>query len=119
MAGTRWVKIDLSYLRNPKITAVSAPLLHLASILWTADQLEDGQIPLHTLPELAHQARIGRTTMNRRADELVDAGLWIPNGKGWHVHDFETMNAQAMRVAVLKQREKWKEWQDAHRRGKP
>ena len=47
MAGTRWVKLDTSYLRNPKITALhpQALLLHLASILWTADQLQDGHIP--------------------------------------------------------------------------
>jgi hypothetical protein len=117
MAGTRWVKIDLSYLRNPKVTAVSSPLLHLASILWTADQLQDGHIPGQTLSELAHQARIGRTVASRRADELVEHGLWIPNGDGWHVHDFEAMNPQAMRAAVEKQRAKWKQWQAEHRKG--
>jgi hypothetical protein len=64
-------------------------------------------------------AAIARTSATRRADELVDAGLWVPNGDGWHVHDFEAMNPQAMRLAVEKQRAKWKQWQDAHRRGEP
>ena len=117
MAGTRWIKIDLSYLRNPKVTAVSTPMLHLASILWTADQLQDGRIPARNLADLAHQARISRATAQRRADELVEHGLWVPNGDGWYVHDFEAMNPQAMRAAVEKQRAKWKQWQDAHRKG--
>jgi hypothetical protein len=118
MAGTRWVKIDTSYLRNPKIVSVSTPLLHLASILWTAEQLTDGEIPARTLRELGVQARVSSTAaIRRRADELVEHGLWIPNGAGWHLHDFEEMNPQAMRAAVEKQRAKWKGWQDTHRRG--
>lgn len=119
MAGTRWVKIDLSYLRNPKVTAVSSPLLHLASILWTADQLKDGEIPARTLEEIGREARIGRSSVSRRAGELVDAGLWIPNGAGWHVHDFEEMNPQAMRAAVEKQRAIWRQRQLDRRKGEP
>jgi len=110
MAGTRWVKIDTSYLRNPKITGITAPatLLHLASILWTADQLTDGRLPAHILPELAHMARIPRSTASKRVDELVDNGLWVNNGDGWYLHDFDTMNPQALRSAVEAQRKKWR-----------
>jgi hypothetical protein len=117
MAGTRWVKLDLSYLRNPKVTGVStqAIMLHLASILWTADELKSGYIPGHILTDLAHTARISRTSAPTRADELVKAGLWDRNDTGWYVHDFEVMNPQATRAAVEKQRAKWRQWQADHR----
>jgi hypothetical protein len=114
MAGTRWVKIDTSYLRNPKVLAVSADavLLHLASILWTADQLTDGNIPAHALADLAHMARIPARTAPRRADELVKAVLWEGNGTGWHLHDFEAMNRQALRANVERQRRDWRQRQE-------
>lgn len=114
MAGTRWVKIDTSYLRNPKLTAVSpqARLLHLASILWSADQLTDGHIPSRTLAELGQTASIEPTWVPRRVKELVEHGLWHRNGSGWVIHDFEVMNPQAMRHKVEAQR---KIWRDRHR----
>lgn len=115
MAGTRWVKIDTSYLRNPKVTGVPAPavLLHLASILWVADQLTDGNIPRHAIDELAVHARIPRSSALRRADELVGADLWETNGTtGWHLHDFETMNRQALRDSVERQRREWRQRQE-------
>jgi len=120
MAGTRWVKIDTSYLRNPKIIAVSsdAMMLHFASILWTADQLTDGEIPKHALDDVAHMARIKRPSAARRAvDELVDvdvtaAGLYVPNGGGWRLHDFEAMNRQALRINVERQRREWRQRQE-------
>jgi hypothetical protein len=60
---------------------------------------------------------LSRPATVRRVDELVESGLWVPNGDGWHVHDFEAMNPQAMRAAVEKQRAKWKQWQAEHRKG--
>lgn len=109
MGGTRWIKIDTSYLRNPKVSAVPGPsrLLHLSSILWTADQLTDGHVPARVLPELVTQADIARSWAARRAEDLVDAGLWIPNGDGWDVHDFAEMNRQALKANVERQRRAW------------
>jgi hypothetical protein len=111
MAGTRWVKIDVGYLRNPKISALSpsATLLHLASILWTADQLTDGHIPNHVLPELALMAHLSRSSAATRAGELVKAGVWDSNGADWYLHDFDVMNPQALRGVVEAQRAKWRE----------
>lgn len=110
MAGTRWAKVDTSYLRNPKVTAVSAPavLMHLASILWSVDQLTDGDIPGHTLTDIAHMARVPRAQAPRRAGELVESELWIANGSSWHLHDFDVMNPQALRAAVEEQRRRWR-----------
>jgi hypothetical protein len=112
MAGTRWVKIDTSYLRNPKIIAISphAVLLHLASILWTADQLTDGHIPSEALPELEVEARISRrgNALETRTNELTKRALWVPNGDGFELHDFTSMNHQATRARVEKQRQVWR-----------
>ena len=120
MAGTRWIKLDVGYLRNPKITALTPParLLHLASICWAADQLTDGHIPRRALTVLAREAGIG-TTMSaaKRAEELEEAGLWERNGDagGWEVHDFVEMNPGATRAGVEKDRARWRERQAKHR----
>ena len=109
MAGTRWVKIDTSYLRNPKLARVSPPalLLHLASILYAAEQLTDGQISPHAINGLAADARISRRAVPKAIAELEAAGLWERNGVGWWLHDFCAMNAQATRSVVQKQRAEW------------
>lgn len=117
MAGTRWVRINLDYLRNPKVREVSsqAVLLHLASILWTADQVKDGYLPGHILSDLAHMARMTTPAATKRADELVKAGLWDVNDAGWHVHGFDELNGHAMRSAVEAKRSAWRERQQRHR----
>ena len=111
MAGTRWIKLDTSYLRNPKITAISqqAMVLHLASILWTADQLFDGWVPSRALEELSVNAQLDPRWRGRRVGELTETGLWVPNGDGWRIHDFELMNPQAMRHKVEAQRKLWRQ----------
>lgn len=118
MAGTRWARIDTAYLRNPKITALSqsATLLHLASILWTAEHLTDGHIPRTALPELGLLSNVSRQWVERRSNELVKAGLWTPSGGDWYIHDFAEMNPQALRAAVETQRAKWRTWQEDHRK---
>jgi len=107
------VRIDTGYLRNPKIVGLnqSAILLHLAGILWTADQLTDGWIPSAASRELAAAARIDHRQVRARIDQLIDAGLWRPNGDGWLIHDFDAMNPQAMRHRVEAQRKRWRERQ--------
>ena len=113
------MKLDVSYLRNPKITALTPParLLHIASICWSADQLTDGHIPRRALAELAHQAGVGTTmTAAKRAEELEQAGLWERNGGvGWQVHDFVEMNPGATRAAVEKERVRWRQRQQKRR----
>lgn len=117
MAGTRWVKIDIAYLRNPKMTALSsgAVLLHLASILWCADHLSDGHIPRHAMRELALMARLSLAAARARAEELVKAERWLSSGGDWYLHDFDEMNPQALRAAVEQQRREWRERQEKHR----
>ena len=71
MAGTRWVKIDIGYLTQPedhRLAPSTAVMLHLASILWTADQLHGW--PDHrqsATVELGQKADIDRAWIRRRA----------------------------------------------------
>lgn len=120
MAGTRWVRLDTSYLLNPKILQVDhrGVLLHIASIGWCAEQLTDGQVPTSALAVLATMARLRPGEAVRASDQLVDAGLWHKNGDGWEVHDFVAMNAQVSREQVLEQRAKWSAAKTAQRNRK-
>lgn len=109
-----WARIESDYLTNPKILAVDqeAVLLHLASILWCRAHLEtDGGVPKGALSLLAAQARVTRP--KRAADQLVDRGLYVPIGDGWHLHDFETLNGSESEAET--QRDKWRERKAAYR----
>ena len=117
MAGSRWVRLDVDYFDNPKVRAVSdaAQRLHLASILYCARHLTDGEITDRSLTDVGQMALVDPRWRLRRASELVSVGLWERNGSGWHVHDFETMNPQAMRAVVERERARWRERQAARR----
>ena len=110
MAGTRWVKLDTMYLDNPKIIGLhpQAVLLHLGSILWTAEHLTDGHIPDRAVTALGQKADITPRWVRRRVGSLVEHHLWLPVEDGWHVHDFEIMNPQATRKKVEAQRTAWR-----------
>lgn len=102
-----WVKVDVAYLRNPKMRAVSpdARLLHLASILWTAEHLTDGILPRAVLRDLADTAQIDRRWASRRALELVGARLWDDACEAWIVHDFAWHNPTSTRANVEHERQ--------------
>jgi hypothetical protein len=112
-----WVKIETGYLSHPKIIELhpKVVLLHLASILWTAEQLTDGFVPDRALIDLSSRADL---TPNRRrwaAGQLVDRGLWDELPGGWHVHDFERHNRTSTRAFVEHERELARERQTKHR----
>lgn len=96
MAGVRWVRLDVDYFHNPKVlTAGRAGRdLHLASICWVGSQLTDGHIPTQVVPMLIRDAGVRRDAV----DAVCDAGLWIPNGSSFHLHDFVTMNGSRAEV---------------------
>jgi hypothetical protein len=110
MAGSRWVRLDTGYFTNPKITAVDrdSMLMHLASIAWCADQLTDGKVSPGVLPILTAMARV-KGPGDRQIERLIGAGLYVPNGEGWVLHDFVEMNRQATREAVEQERRGWAE----------
>jgi hypothetical protein len=120
MAGSnRWARLDVGYFENTKIARVSTPamLLHLASILHCVDQLTDGEVSARALDVCSVRARASTRKAPERAAELVAAGLWIPTEHGWHLHDFESMNPQAMRKIVERDRAAARERQRRYRGG--
>lgn len=111
MSGSRWVRFDTNYFGNLKIMAVDrdAMLLHLASIAYCGDQTSDGFIPQRAPDHLAKLARLDRRP-ELAIEQLVEAGLYVRHADGgWHLHDFETINKQALREAVEREREGWNE----------
>ncbi len=105
-----WVKLDTSYLRNPKVAPLhpAAKLLHVASILWTAEHLTDGYVPPTALRTLCDDVPIAVRWRRHHASALMRAGLWEPvvgTGGGWMVHDFVTHNHTSTRAYVERERE--------------
>lgn len=96
MAGTRWVRLDVDYFRNRKALAAGRDGrdLHLASICWVGGQLTDGHIPSTALPTILGDAGVRSSAVNR----VVAAGLWVPNGDGFHLHDYVEMNGTRAEV---------------------
>lgn len=108
MAGSRWVRLDVDYFRNPKALAAGREgrLLHLASICWVGSQLTDGVIPAQAVPSLVADA--GAKSFAIQA--VIDAGLWIPNGgSSYELHDYVAMNGS--RADVERERESWRQRQ--------
>ena len=86
MTGLRWVRLDATFPTNPKILQLAqanrhrAITLYICGLAYAGGQGTDGRIPTYALT-LLH----GRPA---DAAHLVDAGLWKPNGDGWHIHDW-------------------------------
>lgn len=97
-----FVFIDVSYLRHPKLRGVSGParLLHLASILWTAEHLTDGFVPVTALRQLYDDANIAARHGQRHVVELTTGRLWEQATDGFLVHDFADHNWSSTRAVV-------------------
>lgn len=108
--SARWAKVDVGYLSHPKLLGLPPPakLLHLASILWTAEHLTDGYVPARALLELSRSVPTHSRHTRGYVQQLVDRALWdvVPEpAGGWIVHDFADHNASSTRAAVEKARE--------------
>jgi hypothetical protein len=112
-----WVKVDTGYLTHPKIVGLPSRVvvLHLASILWTAEQLTDGYVPDRALISLSSRADLAPNRRRWAARQLVDRGLWDELPGGWHVHDFEIHNRSYTREVVEQKRAAARERQRDHR----
>lgn len=108
MAGPRWVRLDIDYFDNPKTVAAGRDGrdMHLASICWVARFLTDGHIPPESVPTIARHAGVTTRATAAAVGRVVDAGLWIPNGHGFELHDFLAMNSN--RDATERQRDQWR-----------
>lgn len=91
---TRWAKIDTRYMLNEKVRAASsrhrlAPLVHLAAILYSAENLTDG---------LADEAIVLATSKAPRValTACIDAGLLTRvDGDTVRVHDYDDWQTPA------------------------
>jgi hypothetical protein len=94
-----WAKLDDGFWRNPKVMAASleATGLFARSLAYCGDQLTDGHVPAKVAAILADGRR-------RPITELVERGLWRPNGDGFDVHDYLDYNPSA--AAVKRRRER-------------
>lgn len=101
---SRWVRLDADYFSNPRAVAagLQGRALHLASICWSAQHLEDGMIPPAVIPTLLHQSGVRRGAVDR----LVDTGLWIPIGECYEIKSYAEKNQS--RAQVEQERERWK-----------
>jgi len=112
-----FVFIHTGYLRHPKLVGLpaGAVLLHLASILWTAEHLTDGYVPESALTELGHTVNNASRWHRRNVQQLVNRGLWDELPNGWHVHDFEDWNRSSTREVVEANRTAARDRQRRHR----
>jgi hypothetical protein len=77
-----WFKMDDRLYSHPKWLAcsMSARGLWATSGSWCAGNSHDGEVPARALQLLGGN--------RKQAAELVEAGLWEPNGDGWIFHDW-------------------------------
>lgn len=77
-----WAKIDDRLWSHRKMIGISPGSLRtwLFGLAWSCQHETDGFVPTETLSLIKGSKRIAR--------ELVDAGLWEPDDKGWRIHDF-------------------------------
>lgn len=118
MTSDRWVAIDVDYFRNPKVRAAGATgrTLHLASICYAGARRTDGHISSDDLGYVLLDAQAPR----RAVEAVIAAGLWVPNGDGWNVHDFlvwqesKQEGLAAIERARAGGRARAKRWREAH-----
>lgn len=121
MAGSRWVKLDVQYLDNPKISALSqgAVVLHIAMIAYCAAELTDGFVPRSARATLAARASLGTRAARTAHAQLHAQGLLHesddPENPGCWLHGFLDMNPQAERAVVEAERKSARERQARHR----
>jgi hypothetical protein len=106
-----WVRIDDQLHSHPKFTAAwsmepASVGLELLALSHSAAYLTDGKVDgLFVRPWFRSTAR--RT---RAVDALVESGLWVPDGRGWQIHDYldynesREENQQRRRADVVRKR---------------
>lgn len=91
-----WFKVDDTFAFHPKTMAAgnAAVGLWVRAGSWSAQQLSDGVIPTHAARNLGTPGQ---------ADQLVDAGLWLPSGHGFVFHQWEERNPTRKQVESKRQ----------------
>ena len=86
VGAVTWVKLDDSFAEHPKIANLSdgAFRSHLSALCYAARLLTDGWVPTGILPQIRANKRV--------VAELVGAGLWEEEERGYRLHDFLEYN---------------------------
>ena len=97
-----WLKLDDGFPEHPRIDPLTARAfrLHITALCLVARKLTDGHIT--TKDAQVCRVRAGASPTN--IDELVNAGLWQPNGNGWVIRDYLDYNPSAEQVKEDRQR---------------
>lgn len=101
-----WLKIDDGFVEHEKVMGLSdrAFRLHMTALCQCAKNLTDGLVDPSRLRIVA--AIVGRP-IPASVKELVEAGLWAPDGDCYRINDYLEYNPPA--VKVKKERENAKE----------
>ena len=87
-----WAKLDDSFPEHLKVIDLTdgAFRLYVEGLCYAARNLTDGALPRAAVRRL--------TGGDRRAGELVDAGLWDRTDTGWVIHDYLDFNPSSEQV---------------------
>lgn len=106
-----WARLDDRFPTNRKVALLSdaAFRLYVTAICWSTENLTDGVIRTKELRVVANVRAAGR-----RAQELVDAGLWEQTPDGWVIHDFAEYQPTAEQVredraAAAARQKRWRD----------
>lgn len=92
-----WIRLDDDMPAHPKIILLSdaAWRLHVTGICHAGHYLTDGRVnAMQALPGVRPRA----------AEELVKAGLWIPDPDGgWMIHDYLDYNAPGEQIVARRE----------------
>lgn len=99
-----YARAYVAMLRNAKLVDRSdlAWRLYISSILWCRDEGNDGYVPESAL--IACVPGRTKSKLMAVAGELSDAGLWLQNGSGWQIHDYDKHQDTSSVIAANRER---------------
>lgn len=92
-----WTKLDDGFHSHPKVLAagLEAVGLHTLALSYSSQYLTDGHVGR------AFVERHAGRRADRLAQQLVDAGLWEPNGGDeWVIHDYLEFNPSREQITA-------------------
>lgn len=97
-----WIKLDDGFVEHPRVEPLShkAFRLHVTAMCLAARKLTDGYVSEKDARICRTQAGVSAATLA----ELEQAGLWEPNGSGWHIRDYLDYNPSAEQVKAERDR---------------
>lgn len=87
-----WARVDDQWFAHRKVVGLTlaARGLWTTVLSWSCAQ-KSADVPAHMVRFLA-----GGEDIDGLAEELVAAGLWIPNGDGWEIHDWSEYQGKSL-----------------------